>query len=65
MYAPPSAAIGLQWYRHVKYILDYPIAMSTAATIMSKKSYEKLPEEYRKIVKETSEEYNAKLIKLI
>lgn len=65
VYAPPSAAIGLQWYRHVKYLLDYPLALSTAATVMRKKSFEKLPPEYRKLVQETSEKYNKALVKVI
>ena len=65
IYAPPMAAIGLQWYKEVKYIADFPLAYATSATIMNSKAFDKLTKEDQKLVKEVMQEQSAALIKAI
>ena len=61
-YAPPLAAIALQWFSKVKYMTDLPLANATGGILMSRNYYNKLPPQYRKILNEVVEEYSEKLI---
>ncbi|RME92159.1 MAG: hypothetical protein D6767_03830, partial [Candidatus Hydrogenedentota bacterium] len=56
IYAPPSAAIGFQWYREIKYLYNIPLTNLRNANFVSKKFFKKLPEDLQKLVLQVSEE---------
>ena len=65
IYGPPVAAIGLQWYREVKFISDAELANATGANLISKKAFDKMPPDLQKIVKETAAESAKNMVKAI
>lgn len=62
VYAPPAGAIGLQWFREVKYISNIRLANATGATLIRKKSYDKMPADLKKILLDTSKKYARQLV---
>ncbi len=60
-YTGPSACMALQWFTKVNYITDVKLADAVGAVLISKKMFNKLPENYRKILKELGAEYMKKL----
>jgi len=52
IYAPPVGAIGLQWFTKVKYITRVPLCYSMGAVVMTRKAFESIPQDHRKILKE-------------
>ncbi len=46
-------AIALQWYTRVKYVTDKPLLYIYGLLMVSKKAYDKIPEEYQDTVRET------------
>lgn len=56
-YAPPLGIVALQWNTKVKYLVDFPLAYSTGAFLVSKKAWSKIKPEHQKIVKEISAKY--------
>lgn len=44
VYAPPLAALVLQWHTHLNYMTELPLAHSTGAVLISSKYYDTLPE---------------------
>ncbi len=65
VYAPPMGAIGLQWFRSLKYYSNAKLANGTGATLISEKSFKQLPPDLQKIVKEVSEENSRALIQAL
>ncbi len=65
VYAPPLAAIALQWFTKTKYMTDMPLANSTGAMLISKAEFSKLPPDLQSLLKSTAEKYSAKLIQSI
>lgn len=63
-YSPPLAAIAFQWHTRVRYVLDYPLADSTAALLMTKKSFAGLPAEHQDAIKASARTHCRKLVKL-
>ena len=61
-YAPPLAAIALQWFTKVKYMTEPPMANATGAMIMSKKQFNKLSADSQRILKEVAIKYSKKVI---
>jgi len=57
VYISPVAAIALQWYTKVDYMIDMPIVDGSGAILVTKKFFDTLPPEYRKIVKEKAARY--------
>ena len=49
---PFIAAIGLQWFTAVKYILDVPLVYTYSVILVSKKVFDQLPPDQQTIVKE-------------
>jgi TRAP-type transport system periplasmic protein len=47
VYAPPLAAIALQWFTRVKYRNDLSLLYSFGALFLSDRSWQKVPEEHR------------------
>jgi TRAP-type C4-dicarboxylate transport system substrate-binding protein len=46
-YAPPLGMIALQWNTKIKYLLDFPLAFSVGAFLVSNKDWNKIPAELR------------------
>lgn len=65
VYAPPTAAIALQWFTKTKYMTDLPLANSTGALIISKAEFSKLPPDLQNLLKTTADKYSKKLIQAI
>jgi TRAP-type C4-dicarboxylate transport system substrate-binding protein len=61
IYAPPMAAIGLQWWSRVKYMLDYPLANSSGAVVIQKKYFDTLPDDLKEILRRNGKTYMQKL----
>lgn len=61
IYVSPLACTALQWHTKVKYMLNFPLANSNGAVLLSKKQFDKLTEEQQKILKDLSFEYLGKL----
>lgn len=64
VYTPPMAAIGLQWWTRVKYMLDYPLANATGAVVISKRYFETLPDDLKEILRRNGKTYMHKLTNL-
>lgn len=62
VYAPPLAAIGLQWFHEVDYIVDLKLSCATGATLINEAKLSKLPEEYRQIVIDVSTKYSRQMV---
>jgi TRAP-type C4-dicarboxylate transport system substrate-binding protein len=60
-YTSPLAAIALQWYTRVKYMMDLPLANASGAVVISRKAYEALPPDLREILSRNGRTYMAKL----
>ena len=64
VYTSPLACVTLQWYTRVKYMMDYPLADAAGAVLVSKKMFDKLPENYQLLLREKGREHMQKLVKL-
>ena len=60
-YSPLMAMVALQWNTKIKYLVDFPIAYSVGAFLLSDKSWKKIKPEHRKVVREISDKYMAKI----
>jgi len=64
VYTSPLAAIALQWFTKVKYMMELPLANSAGAVLISKRKYDQLSPDLQKILSENARHYMAKLITL-
>ncbi len=62
VYISPLAAIALQWFSKVKTMTDMPIIDAVSVLLVSKKAWEKIPEETRATVLEVTRRYSKKLV---
>jgi len=62
VYAPPMAAIGLQWSNEVSYIYDIRLTCSTGATLINEKKFKQLPDDLKKIVIDVMKKYSRELV---
>jgi TRAP-type C4-dicarboxylate transport system substrate-binding protein len=60
-YTAPYAAIALQWFTSVKYVVALPLSMAVGAVVVTKGAWETISEEHRKAVREVSKKWIAKL----
>jgi TRAP-type C4-dicarboxylate transport system substrate-binding protein len=60
-YTTPYAAIALQWYTRVKYVVDAPLADAAGAVLISKKFYDQLPKDLQEILLRNGRLYISKL----
>lgn len=60
-YTSPLAAIALQWYTRVKYMMDLPLANASGAVVISKKAYDALPADLREILLRNGRKYMTRL----
>ena len=63
-YSPAMAAVAFQWHARARYVLDFPMANSTAALVMTKRAFAALPPEHQKIVKASARAHCQKLVSL-
>lgn len=63
-YTTPYAAIALQWYSRVKYMVDVPLADAAGAVLISKKLYDQLPPDLQEILLRNGHLYISKLTQL-
>ncbi len=52
IYSTPFGAIALQWFTKVKYVTEVPLSYSLGAVVMTRKSFEGLPDDHQKTLKE-------------
>lgn len=65
VYGPPMGVIGLQWFRSVKYYSRVKLAHGTGATLMNAQSYQKLPENLQKILRESWKSHSRQLVETL
>lgn len=63
-YTSPYAAIALQWYARVKYMVEVPLADAAGAVLISKKFYDQLPKDLQEILIRNGRIHISKLSKL-
>ena len=56
-YNLPYGALALQWSKHVKYMLDYPVNIAAGGVVISTKTLDKLSPEHKKALSDLSEKY--------
>lgn len=57
IYISPVAAIAMQWYRKVKYVVDFPIVDGSGAILISKEAFDAMPQEYQVVLETVSAKY--------
>ena len=53
VYAPPLAALALQWHTYTQYMSALPLTHSTGAILITKKFFNRLPEDLAKLLKQS------------
>jgi TRAP-type transport system periplasmic protein len=56
-YAPPLGIMALQWQTKVKYLIDFPVAYSIGALLLSSKAWKKIKAADQVIVKALAKKY--------
>jgi TRAP-type C4-dicarboxylate transport system substrate-binding protein len=64
VYTSPLACVSLQWYTRVKYMMNVPLADAAGAVLISKKMFDKMPENYQQILLDKGRGYMKKLVQL-
>ena len=60
-YAPPMGMVALQWNTKIKYLVDFPIAFSVGAFLISDKAWKKISPKNKAIVEKFSKIYMKKV----
>jgi TRAP-type C4-dicarboxylate transport system substrate-binding protein len=63
--ASPLAAVALQWHSKVKYATSLELSMAVGAVVLTKKEWDALSPDQRKIVEEESKTLSSALTKVI
>ena len=63
-YSPPLAAIAFQWHARVQYILDYPLADSTAGLLMTRRAFQALTPGQQTVLKQSARKHCRELVVL-
>jgi TRAP-type C4-dicarboxylate transport system substrate-binding protein len=61
-YAPPLAAMALQWYARVGFVLDYPLVNSCGGFLITKRAFSRLSIAHQKLLRKVVKTYCAKLV---
>ena len=61
VYGPPLGVVALQWHAKLKHIFPVPLAESTGAVLVSKKFFDALPEDQRKLLLSVSDKHLKRL----
>ena len=59
-YAPPLAAVSMQWFKYQKYMIDVNFVYSAGAVIISDKMWKKIKPEHQKIMNDLAKIHFAK-----
>lgn len=59
----PYGAVALQWHTKATHVTNLKLAMTIGGLIISKKSWEKIPEKHRKVILEIAQKNGKKLLK--
>lgn len=62
VYAPPLGAIALQWFTKTKYVSSIPLTNGMGGLIVTRRFFEKLPDELQTILHETGTIAGEKLV---
>lgn len=63
-YTTPYAAIALQWFARVKYMVDAPLADAAGSVLISKKFFDQIPNDLQEILLRNGRLYISKLTQL-
>ncbi len=63
VYNSPLACIALKWHTQVKYMSDFPLAAGIGATIISKRKYDGLSGEHKRLLREITRKHHEQLIR--
>lgn len=61
----PYGAVALQWHTKAKYVTDLKLAVVIGGLVITKKTWESLPEEHRKAIMEISQKNGKELLTAI
>jgi TRAP-type C4-dicarboxylate transport system substrate-binding protein len=61
----PYGAVALQWHSKAKYVTNLKVAMVIGGLVMSKKSWEEIPEKHRKAIRKITAKNGKTLLKQI
>ncbi|MFA6316940.1 MAG: TRAP transporter substrate-binding protein DctP [Elusimicrobiota bacterium] len=64
VYGPPMGVIALQWHSRTKHIYSVPMAEASGAVLLSKKFYDGLSLEERKVLMEVSAKHLRRLLEM-
>ena len=64
VYTSPYAAIALQWFTRVKYMLNIPLADASGAVVISRKKIDEIPPDLQEILTRNGKKYMQKLTEL-
>lgn len=64
VYTSPLAAIALQWFTRVKYMLNAPLADAAGAVVISQKKFNELPPDIQAILQSNGKKFMKKLTEL-
>ena len=56
-YSSPLGILAMQWQKKVKYLVDYPMAYSVGAFLVSKKAWSRVPAKWQSVVEQTVQEH--------
>jgi len=56
-YAPPLGILALQWQNKIKYLIDFPIAYSIGALLITNKQWQKVSMPHQKIIRKIATKY--------
>ncbi len=63
VYISPLAILALQWFTKLNYMLDFPLTDAAGAVLISKRQYDRLPENLQEILMRNAKTYLTKLMK--
>lgn len=61
-YTTPYAAIELQWFTRVKYMVDVPLADASGSVLISKKFFDGMPADLQEILVRNGKKFMAELV---
>lgn len=56
VYAPPAAAVVLQWFTRVAYLTELPVNYTLGALVIDQRAFERLPPEHQATVRQAAAE---------
>ena len=62
VYAPPLGALALQWFTKTSYVTNVPMANGIGSLVVSRRFYQRLPQDLQKLLKSTGMATGEKLI---